>query len=98
MFDDGTDDAEFEAGLMIGIAIGATIALFYAPASGDVMRRRLDTTFRRLRNDVTERYLQIERDVCQQIDQVQQALEHVTSDIRQARHRLLGAPATPQDS
>ena len=46
--DDGPSPIVFGAGLAIGIAIGASVALLIAPRSGVVTRRRLARRGRRL--------------------------------------------------
>jgi gas vesicle protein len=96
MIDEG--NTRFDAGLMTGIVIGAAIGLLYAPMRGEVLRRHLDTSLRRVRDGVTRRYTEIERDIRQQMDQVQRALDDVNTEFRSTTRRLLGEPAESKDS
>lgn len=57
------DAGTFGAGLLLGLAIGAGIAILFAPQSGDVTRAHLGHRARHLRGRVTDRWEDLRDDV-----------------------------------
>ncbi len=61
------------AGFLVGAAVGAGLALIFAPMAGDETRRRITEGARKLKDGATD-----------QLGQVKSALEHRTSDLSAA--------------
>ena len=70
----------------LGAAVGSIVALFYAPASGQVTRRRLANRIRTLRRDTVRQLEQTGRTLTRKAGDVREAATAWLSDHMPARN------------
>ena len=69
-YDDGTKFSSFLAGLVLGVAVGAGVALVLAPETGQRTRRRLKRAAGDLKETAVDRWDDLADEVRGRVDEV----------------------------
>ena len=69
-YDDGTKFSSFLAGLVLGVAVGAGVALVLAPETGQRTRRRLKRVAGDLKETAVDRWDDLADEVRGRVDEV----------------------------
>lgn len=90
--EEGCDPGGFLAGLLIGAALGAGLALLFAPKSGAALRSDIADAAADARNKVAEGYDDISHRTSERVEQTRDAMrtwvEHTKTALEETRHRL----------
>ena len=92
----------FLVGLLLGAAVGAGLALLFAPKRGSELREELASKARKAREQATESYHQTTEKVSHLVDKGREAYEkargvttRTKADIKQNVNELVGTGASP---
>lgn len=77
-------DYRFVMGLLAGAAVGAGLALWFAPRAGAELRQRLTRSVRDLREQASERYAEASSRAGDAVDEIARTGQGVRRDIAEA--------------
>ncbi len=88
----------FIGGLLAGAAIGATIALLYAPQKGEDTRRQikakiheLEEELVKMRDKLKEKGGELKEDIKRKIQEIEARIEHLVQEYRKSHEARMAA-------
>jgi len=88
----------FIGGLLAGAAIGATIALLYAPQKGEDTRRQIKAKIHELeeeliqmRDKLKEKGGELKEDIKRKIQEIEARIEHLVQEYRKSHEARMAA-------
>lgn len=88
----------FIGGLLAGAAIGAAIALLYAPQKGEDTRRQIKEKIQELegelikmRDKLKEKGGELKEDIKQKIQEIEARIEHLMQEYKKSREAKMAA-------
>jgi gas vesicle protein len=79
-----SDDRSFAGlvGFLAGAAIGASLALLFAPQSGEDTRKQIKDEYDKVADDVKENYDKISKEAKKAVEQVKTAAESAIDNVK----------------
>ena len=97
MMNEGRSNNDVLIGFLFGAAVGAAVAILYAPAAGDETRRRMAETAKRFGSATKDKFGEL-RETVTNLNQVSRQLNHFVEDISRRPYRLLTGVKPVRDS